>query len=425
MDPRAKKRRNRLQNIAIALLSVSAVALFVQTQLFNLRGDGGYLSGLLSSDSVQKSQSVSGLTDLELPARVAVTGAYGRWGGLALTTGDEDFLKPGNLLMEALGSAGTMKKCGVEDFRAALQMGTDTGGSVYYDFGGALPLSILAGVVGAQWNGGELSARRVLVQVNENAVRLFAWDGESACFVCTTAISAESVRELVRDYSLGSAWFAFDRPESDGHVADFSLFSDQLDLPVNLAVSTEITDSDAVLEALSFNPHTNSRYPEPSGAEVVVEGDRNLRIHPDGEISYQGSSGSLRIASEEEVPTETETVVGVFQLLSGLLPEQSSGALFLQEYTTGEDSVTLRFGYQYAGLPIRFSDGGVAAEVTLEGASIVRLTLRVRQYTPAESGESLLPLTQALSIARAWPGRELAVRYVDGGSAVTAQWLAE
>jgi len=158
---------------------------------------------------------------------------------------------------------------------------------------------------------------------------------------------------------------------------------------------------------------------------VVVEGDRNLRIYPNGELSYQGGSGTLRIASVEEVPTETETVVGVFQLLNGLLPDQSNGTLFLQELFAAEDSVTLRFGYQYAGLPIRFADGGFAAEVTLVGASIVRLTLRVRQYTPAESGESLLPLAQALSIARAWPGRELAVRYVDGGSTATAQWLAE
>ncbi len=425
MDAKAKKRRNRLQNIAIALLSISAVVLFIQTQLFNLRNDGAYLSNWFSSGSVEKTQSVSGLTDLVLPARVAVTGAYGRWAGLALTTGDEDFSKPANLLMEALGSAGPMKKCGVEEFHAALQMGTDVGVSVYYDFGHALPLSIVSGVVGARWSGGEMSARRVLVQVNENVVRLFAWDGENACFVCTTAISAESVRELAREYSLGNAWFAFDRPESDGHVDDFSLFFDQLDSPVNLAVSAGIADPNEVLEALSFNPHTNSRYPEPSGAEVVVEGDRNLRIYPDGELSYQGGSGTLRITSEEEVPTEAETVVGVFQLLNGLLPNQSSGTLFLQEYTAVENSVTLRFGYQYAGLPIRFADGGFAAEVTLEEASIVRLSLRVRQYTPVESGESLLPLTQALSIARAWPGRELAVRYVDGGSTATAQWLAE
>lgn len=427
MDPRAKKRRNRLQNIAIALLAVSAAGLFVQSQLYNLnlRPDTGYLSGLFSSGSIRKDQSVSGLTDLSVPVRVAVTGAYGRWADLALTTADEDFAKPGNLLMEALGSAGAMRGCGVEEFRSALRAGADYGGSVYFDFDNALPLSVLAGLVGAGWNGEDLSARRVLIQAREGAVRLFAWDGESVCFTCPTALPAQSVGELVAEYPLGSAWFAFDQPESDGNVSPFSLFSDQFAPPVNLSVSGVIADSDAVLEALSFNPHTNSRYPEPSGAEVVVEGDRNLRVYPDGEIAYQGGGGTLRIASAGEVPTETEAVVGVFQLLSGLLPAQSGANLFLQEFRSGESSVTLRFGYQYGGLPIRFADGGSAAEVTLEGSAVVRLTLRMRQYAPGESEGPLLPLAQALSIARAWPGRELAARYVDGGSSAAVQWLAE
>ena len=425
MDSRAKRRRNRLQNIAIVLLTASAVALFVQTQLFNLRADGGYLSDLLSTGTVRKNQSVSELTDLAIPVRIAVTGAYGRWAELALTTVDEDFAKPGSLLMEALGSAGAMRKCSPEDFRAALRIDADAGGSVYYDFGGALPLPILAGLVGAGWNGGELSARRVLLEAGEDAVRLFAWDGEEACFVCPTALSPDRVGELAAQYPLGSAWFAFDQPESDGHVAPYSLFSDQLSPPVNLGVSGAIFDSGAVLEALSFNPHTNSRYSEASGAEVVVEGDRNLRIHPDGEISYQGNSGTLRITSTGEVPTEAEAVVGVFQLLDGLLPAQSGASLFLREFQPGEGTVTLRFGYQYGGLPIRFADGGFAAEATLEGTSVVRLTLRVRQYAPGESGGPLLPLAQALSIARAWSGRELAVRYVDGGGTAAAQWLAE
>lgn len=425
MDSKAKKRQNRLQNIAIALLSVTAVALFVQTQLFNLRADGGYLSGLLSPGAVRKTQSVSGLTDLALPVRVAVTGAYGRWAEPALTTGDEEFAKPGGLLMEALGSAGAARRCGPEEFRAALRADAESVGSVYYDFGSSLPLSILAGLVGAEWSGGELSARRLLLEARGDAVRLFAWDGGEDCFVCPTALSAGSVEELVGEYPLGSAWFAFDQPDSGGHVDPFSLFSDQPAQPVNLSVSGGIADSDAVLEALSFNPHTNSRYPEPSGAEVVVEGDRNLRIHPDGEIAYQGGDGTLRVPSAGGVPTETEAVVGVVQLLGRLLPAQDGGELFLQELVSGEGNKILRFAYQYGGLPIRFADGGFAAEVTLEGASVVQLKLRVRRYAPGEGGGRLLPLAQALSIARAWPGRELAVRYVDGGNAAAAQWLAE
>lgn len=425
MDQRAKKRRNLLQNIAIVLLTASAVTLFVQTQLYNLRTGAGYLSNLFSPGSVQKTQNVSGLTDLAMPVRVAVTGAYGRWAELSLTTESEDFAQPGNLLMEALGSAGAMKSCNADDFRSALRVSADYGGSVYYDFNCALPLSLLAGLVGAGWDGGDLSARRVLLQAEGNTVRLFLWDGGSVCFVCPTALTAESLGEVVTEYQLGSAWFAFDQPENYSHVAPLSLFSDQFNPPPSLSVSSAITDSSALMLALSFNPHTNSRYSESSGAEVVVEGDRTLSIRSDGEISYQGSSGTLSIASEGEIPTETEAVVGVYQLLSQLLPAQSSAELFLQNYQSNEASTTLCFGYQYNGLPIRFTDGGAAAEVTLEGSAVTRLSLRLRQYTAGESAVALLPLAQALSIARSYPGKELAVYYVDSGSTAAAQWLVE
>lgn len=425
MEQRAKKRRNLLQNVAIVLLTASAVTLFVQTQLYNLRTGTGYFSNLFSSGSVQKTQNVSGLTDLAAPVRVAVTGAYGRWADLSLTTVSEDFAQPGNLLMEALGSAGAMKDCGADDFRNALRISADYGGSVYYDFGGTLPLPLLAGLVGADWNGGDLSARRVLLQAEGSRVLLFLWDGGRVCFVCPTALTAESLREVVTEYQLGSAWFAFDQPEDYSHVDPFSLFSDQFDPPPDLSVSSAITDSGAVLEALSFNPHTNSRYSESSGAEVVVEGDRTLDIRSDGEVSYQGSSGTLCIASAGETPTESEAVVGVCQLLSRLLPAQSDAGLFLQNFQSDGASTTLSFGYQYNGLPIRFTDGGAAAEVTLEGSAVTRLSLRVRQYTVEERAGTLLPLAQALSIARSYPGKELAVYYVDGGSTAAAQWLVE
>lgn len=425
MDQRAKKRRNLLQNIAIVLLTASAVTLFVQTQLYNLRTGAGYLSNLFSSGSVQKTQNVSGLTDLTAPVRVAVTGAYGRWAGLSLTTVSEGFAQPGNLLMEALGSAGAMKSCGADDFRSALRVSADYGGSVYYDFDSALPLPLLAGLVGAGWTGGDLSVRRVLLQAEGSTVRLFLWDGGSACFVCPTALTADGLREVVAEYQLGRAWFAFDQPENYSHVAPFSLFSDQFDPPPDLSVSSTITDSSALMLALSFNPHTNSRYSESSGAEVVVEGDRTLSIRSDGEVSYQDSSGTLSVASVGETPTESEVVVGVYQLLSQVLPTQSSAELFLQNYQSNGVSTTLRFGYQYNGLPIRFTDGGAAAEVTLEGSAVTKLSLRLRQYTAGESAGALLPLAQALSIARSYPGKELAVYYVDSGSTATAQWLVE
>ncbi|KAF5056292.1 hypothetical protein DSECCO2_368800 [anaerobic digester metagenome] len=425
MRQHTKKRRNLLQNIAIVLLTVSAVALFFQMQIYNLHSETGYLSGLLSSGSAQKTQSISGLSDLAMPVRIAVTGAYGRWASPFLTTESEEFLQPGNLLMEALGSAGSLKKCSAEDFQSALRSTTNYDGSIYYDFDSALPLSLLAGLVNADWTGGDLSARRLLLQAEEDKVRLFIWDGGDVFSICSTALTAKSLKETVTEYPLGSAWFAFDQPEKYSHVDPFSLFSEQLTTPSSLSVSSAITDASGLMSGLAFNPHTNSRYTEPSGAEVVLEGDRTLRIRPDGEISYQGGSGTLQIDCVGETPTEAEAVVGAYRLLGDLLPSQNDASLYLQELQSSETSTTLRFGYQYNGLPIRFADRASAAEITLEGPVIARLTLRVRQYTTGERAHLLLPLAQALSIARRYPGKELAIYYVDSGGSASAQWLAE
>ena len=50
MSDRARKRRDFIQNITIALLSVTAVLLFAQTQIYGLGLNSGLLSFLSGSD---------------------------------------------------------------------------------------------------------------------------------------------------------------------------------------------------------------------------------------------------------------------------------------------------------------------------------------------------------------------------------------
>lgn len=423
MDQRKKKRRAAAQNIAIVLLSVSAAALLVQTQRYNLGGGGErYFPALFVSRETQTPPAQPALGSLSAPVRVAVSGPYGRWADLCAHTGSEAFSVPGALLMEAIGSAGTARDCREADLRAALAAGPEGGVSLYFDFGSALPVSYLAGLVGAEWSGEAASARRVLLQAEDDAVRLFLWDGGEVCRVYATALPARSLETLADDCPLGSAWFAFDQPETYEHVDPYSLFSDQFTPPPALSVSGAVSDTAALMSALSFNPHTNFRYAESSGAEVVVEGERTLRIRADGEVTYQGGDDALRLADA----AGDDAVTGAFELLSALLSSQGGDAdLYLQDLRTDGSVQTLRFGYQYAGLPIRLSSGRPAAEVTLDGGCVTRLTVRLRQYAETEGGEPLLPLAQALSIARRYPGRELALRYLDDGSSASVQWLAE
>ena len=159
-----------------------------------------------------------------------------------------------------------------------------------------------------------------------------------------------------------------------------------------------------------------------------VETDRSLHIQPNGEILYRGGTEAfLEIAAQDEIPTEAEAALGCCVLLRQLTENRTGDAgLYLQSVSQSGQTTQLRFGYQIDGTPIRFSDGGSAAEITLSGTSVTRLTLRFRQYSASNEQSLLLPLRQTLAIAAERPGAELSVGYADGGGdTVSASWLAD
>lgn len=421
-----QKHRDFIQNIAIALLSVSAVFLFAQTQIYNLSVDAGYFPFFSASDSRTGGTAASQATILAAPVRVAVTGLYGRYGNVSLSTADTEFEPLDRLLGEVLGSARTYGICDSQAFLNALQ---DT--SVYYDFLEPLPLSVLAGLVGGTAIEDEISARRLVVSAQEDGVFLYLWDGSGSYLRFTTAVSTENLENAISHFELGSAIFAFDNPNPSLHftdVAPYSLFlSKEPELPV-LTASVPLSDTDALLNALQFNPYTRNRYPEPDGTEVIYESERSLRIRTDGSIYYQsGGDPALSIKAAEEMPTLQEAVTGTAALLTTLLSPPSDGAaLYLQSIQQNGTLTTLTFGYQISGVPIRFSDGGSAARVILSGTVVSTLELRLRQYVPAEEISLLLPLRQALAIAAQTPGRELSIGYADTGSGtVSAKWMTD
>lgn len=421
-------RRDLIQNIAITLLTVSAVLLSARNQLSNLSLEGGYwgrLLGVSVSSGVATAPVES--TGLSAPVRVAVSGAYGRYGNLTLTTADEAFAPLGALLGEALGSAKALSPCTETDFFAALSKA-----SIYYDFLDSLPLSVLAETTGAA-SSSDTAARRLVISARaDGAVQLHLWG--SGFSVCDTAVTEADLTELINNYELGGAHFAFDG-EGLGTPLDTaapcSLFLTNLPELSILSVSDPLTDADSLLTALGFNPHTNSRYEEPDGTEVILENDCSLRIAATGTVRYlSGSSPTLLLdttADEDDVPALREAADGAWSLLSSLLSGRTGEAQpYLQSISQSGKTTTLRFGYQVRGVPIRFADGGNAAEVVLSGSAVTGLTLRFRQYTPTDTLSLLLPLRQALAIAARIPGGELSLGYADnGGDTVSASWLSD
>ena len=256
MDTARRKRRDFLQNIAIVVLTLSAVALFVQTQLYTLDLDDDYFRSLSTSSTAIQPVPTS-LADLSAPVRIAVTGDYGHYGSIQMTTTDKAFTESlRSLLRGALGvRPRRLPPCSGEEFLDAV-----SGVSIYYGFSQS-PASVFSGRPGGSRNptrkpsspsagsGGPRRGRRAPVPS----------DGSSYSS-CSVAVSASRLADTVSSYELGSAFFAFESAGTDplyASLAPCSLFLTPLPSLSALSAKTPLSDTDWLLSALGFNPNTN------------------------------------------------------------------------------------------------------------------------------------------------------------------------
>ena len=418
-----------LQNIAITLLAVSAVLLFIRTQSYMLPQDENFVSNLFQTGSPgTDTSSQPAAAALSAPVRVAVSGTYGRYGDITLSTGDTDqfgrLLSP--LLSEALGSGQSFSPCTQTDFLSALSRA-----SVCYDFLQPLPLSVLSMLVGLD-NAGEsdIQARYVAVSELDGTVSLLVWDGTDTFLQCETAIKASRLQDVISSYELGNAAFAFDLSHSDPvyeNISPCSLFVSPMPQFQTLDVSSSDEDTSALLSALGFNPYANTRYTESNGTSVIMEGDQTLRLSADGRLRYQSGSRSSLFVADSESPTLNEIVQGSWELLQTLLSGHlGSAAPYLSQVIQSGDTTVLRFGFHLDGTPIRFLDDSPAAEIQLQGNAVTSLSATLRSYVLSGDSASALPLEQAAAIAALEPGNGLSLAYVDdGGSSCELSWLSD
>lgn len=420
MNEKTRKRWDSIQNLIIALLAVSAVLLF--TQMYR-PDSSGYWQLFDPAGAQAPSGNAGQSVPLTAPVHAVVTGPYGRFGSVTMTTSDEAFSPLRSLLEQALGSARSGASCEKEEFLQALDSI-----SVYCDFLAPLPLTVLADLMWTSGGDETVLARQVAVVKQADAVMLFLWDGKEQFLRCETALTPDILESTVERYESGSAQFAMDTLYARyPDLAPCSLFLEEEPvLPVLSSVSA-LEDSAPLMTALGFNPNAQNRYPDAKGTQVIMENGRTLRIYTDGTVTYRsGGSDLLSISAEGEVPTLLEASLGCGTLLNTLLSSVSGDStIWLKDIRQNGDSTTLHFGYQSGGVPVRFSDGGHAASITLSGTAVSSLTLRVRQYTAQDETSLLLPLPQALAVSAQYPGRELTLSYVDNGTdSVSVQWLA-
>lgn len=419
-----KHLRNALQNLAILFLCVSALFLISRLPLFHTSWAVQVQSLLTPRPADGDPAQAGGPEDMFPAIHVMVTSdiAYGRYGQLHVSGEDPLLVQIIPLFQEALGSATELGAAADKTLRDALE---EPG--LYLDLTSQLPLEVAAAWLGEE-AALERDVRSMALTCEEEDAVLYLRSEAGEVFRYATALPASAVREVCAGLSPNGSTFAYETNYAP--LAPYTvLVAAAEDAPV---VRGELPAAYSVynlLTALDFNPHTVFRYTESSGAEVVEESPRSLRISPDGTVSFrsQGETSSplYQVPCAGESPGVTEALAAAARLALALIEGTGASPVYLSGLEGTETGYTVSFRYQAGGVPVLFPDEGDALTVTITGAAVTAFSYRCRSYTPQEEAAPLLPSGMAQALGSLYPGTELSVGYVDeGAGALKACWLA-
>jgi len=428
----SKSAVNRLQNLAILLLTLSALFLLTSMPIFGPFSDQSLISLVqqrLTRAEANADSGESELTEFVFPVRMVFTNDFARYGEENATTLSDNFGRVGTFLGEALGSAYASASVSTAGFLDALR-----GPSIYCDFTTGIPLEILAHLLGvAPPETGVSDVRRMLLcPTDEQGATLYVQNGGGQCFRFSTAARSAALETLLASFDGNGADFAFALGDAYASLSPLTLVLRTPPARGTLEVSNALTESavEDFLRRAEFNAYTAARFTESSGTVIVREASSTLHFHSNGRVDYQGAeagTGSVyHVSAADGTPTLVEAVSAAQKLAAALLQDiPGSAALYLSSAEGGGGGYTVTFDFMCGGTPIRFSDGSHAAVFSVEGNSITAFSLRVRRYTLTSTDTPLPPLRMAAAIAREQAGAELTVAYADDGDAAPPVWLAD
>lgn len=419
----SKRTVNRLQNLALAVLSLSALFLLSRIPLFGGKWANQVHAFLTSPAAVQEEQNAN-LSSALAAVHIVVTSdsEYGRYSQLYTPVDSTLFQQVGPLFQEALGSASEVGATADKTLQEALSTP-----SIYIDLTTELPLEAVAAWLGEETPYNRSVHAMALTTEESDSAVLYLYSGDGSIFRYYTALPLSAVQDAAALCAPNSGAFAFESNYTT--LAPYTVLTSQaVSAPVVQAALPTGYSSYNLLTALDFNAHTGFRYQESSGAEVITESPRTLRLDPDGTVSYSGSedaaSSLYRVAFSGEKPTTVDALQSGLQLAAVLTGSTGASSLYLRSIDATDTGWQLSFGYQAAGFPVFFPDGEEALTITITGRTIVSFTYRCRTYTSLEENSSLLPTTMAIAIASLHPGSGLSLGYIDNSSdTLSAFWL--
>ena len=424
--------KNKLKNAVIAALLVSTLLLTYTIWSYTLGTSGTGLLRLAFGVEAPESVHYAGYEELSYALRVitplSCAVRESRDGALYGTTDRETasacFERIGSLLAEALETAQTPREATAAEWRSALG-----GTMVFLDFGGRVPLSTLARLLGAQAPEDlTADARYVAVCVQGSGDRaaavLYYMEADGTVQRCRTEADADYLSMLTAEWTPNGYRFAFEERLTDS--AMLLMPSDTipaLDISNPLSTAAE-ADFDRimenVLESLGFNAYRPSVYSESDGTRVYVEEERTLRAYGNGRVTYSDPGAAGTGSAEPSAAEKTAQIAEAAHLASQIVTSYLGDArLFLLDTDYDDGAFTVRFGVECGGMRILTKRGNVAS-LTFRDSVLCAAELELRTYRRNGTSVTVLPASQAL--AAAGSARDFGLYYREEDGAVKAGW---
>lgn len=425
----------------ILLLTGSALWLAAQTQLL------APLNGLLHEDrpqAVTGQVQGSGQTGSAIPLTMVVNlpGGEGMPEGTELPSQRESirmgiahdqascqnlFQQVAGVLVESMSGAGAPEVISREQWEEALTQKL----SVYMDFQGELPASVLA----AWLSGGDTqlqgNIRCMVLAAEEEAVVLYYRDETDGTYYRFQSGMGEAdvLSEVLSTYTENGAFYAFESEEYSTLAPDTLLFPSSPSLGV-YTVSNPVNDGEdslrALVQDLGFSLNSTNFYPTDDW--VARSEDNSIRLSERGTVEFTAGDdkGGLPVlaGSGDSVSRGVETCRQVAATLLG--SRCGEARLYLSAVRETGGTLEVEFEYSLNGVPVCFEQGSAASFVVSNG-QITQFTMRFRSYASSGTTSAVMPPKQALAAfsALGLEGQELMLTYSDnGGDTVTAGWSA-
>ena len=413
------KRRGGLQSAAIVVLTVTMVAQsgWLWTRQLDLTDTPkGTIVHTIARWIGNRNAGVSDTVEpAAYPVKIAVRSDTGLYGiqysadGIAQTwTQMED------LWSTALVEAREMETASMDDYTRALQ-----NNMVFLEFDGSVPLSLIAGWMGAKTpEGGDNCVCGGLLLSCESAdnYRLYLRDAATGqLYSAQTDVSDALFASMAQNFTANDCTMA---AETDTEISPDTLLFSQAQSFQTVSFQSFTGSASALLDVLHIDGQAaqENAYVSREGASVYVSEDVTVRINTAGLLTYHAENG-IRAYDEALIPEEARQKCAQLgrTLSANLLESMNSGgeAHLSKAYTTDDGRYVTVFSLHIDGVPVD-NELGYFARYEFEDGAMVHADIVLRPCEVTGSATAVMPEAIAAAV-RQDADALLSLRYTDTG----------